>query len=159
MTYRAWTPERAAAIVNAHLDSYRNLEVQAKVDAAEHANAALSTQVAELRQQLQADEAAITRYRVEHHLTGAAKDSSGVSAQLAALNGQLISAQADLAESQARAARITTSAGSDSLPEVVNSGTIAGLRGQEAQLTAREADLSRYHGDQYPELQRVRASL
>ena len=159
VTYRAWTPERAAAIVNAHLDSYRNLEVQAKVAAAEHANSALSSQVAELRQQLQADEAAITRYRVEHHLTGAAKDSGGVSAQLAALNSQLISAQADLAESQARAARITTSAGPDSLPEVVNSGTIGGLRGQEAQLTAREAALSRDHGDEYPELQRVRASL
>jgi len=141
------------------LDSYRNLEVQAKVEAAGHANAALSSQVAGLRQQLQEDEAAITRYRVEHHLTGAAKDSGGVSSQLAALNGQLISAQADLAESQARAARITTSAGPDSLPEVVNSGTIGGLRGQEAQLTAREAALSRDHGDEYPELQRVRASL
>jgi succinoglycan biosynthesis transport protein ExoP len=159
VTYRAWTPERAAAIVNAHLDSYQNLEVQAKVAAAEHANVALSSQVAGLRQQLQADEAAITRYRVEHHLTGAAKDSGGVSQQLAALNSQLISAQADLAESEARAARITTSAGSDSLPEVVSSGTIGGLRGQEAQLTAREADLSRYHGDEYPDLQRVRASL
>ncbi len=159
VSYRAWTPQRAAAVVNAHLDSYRNLEVQAKVEAAEHANAALSSQVAGLRQQLQADETAITRYRVEHHLTGAAKDSGGVSQQLAALNSQLISAQADLAESQARAARIATSAGPDSLPEVVNSGTIAGLRGQEAQLTAREAALSTYHGDEYPELQRVRASL
>jgi succinoglycan biosynthesis transport protein ExoP len=159
VTYRAWTPERAAAIVNAQMDSYRNLEVQAKVEAAEHANSALTSQVTELRQQLQTAEAAITRYRVEHRLTGAAKDSGGVSAQLAALNSQLISAQADLAESQARAARITTSAGSDSLPEVVNSGTIGGLRGQEAQLTAREAALSRDHGDEYPELQRVRASL
>jgi succinoglycan biosynthesis transport protein ExoP len=159
VTYRAWTPERAAALVNAHLDSYRNLEVQAKMAAAEHANSALSSQVAGLRQQLQEDEAAITRYRVEHHLTGAAKDSAGVSAQLAALNSQLISAQADLAESQARAARITTNAGPDSIPEVVNSGTIGGLRGQEAQLMAREAALSRDHGDQYPELQRVRASL
>jgi succinoglycan biosynthesis transport protein ExoP len=159
VTYRAWAPERAAAIVNAHLDSYRNLEVQAKVDAAEHANAALSTQVAELRRQLQADEAAITRYRVEHHLTGAAKDSGGVSSQLAALNGQLISAQADLAESQARAAGIAASAGTDNLPEVVNSGTIGGLRSQEAQLTAREAALSRDHGEEYPELKRVRASL
>jgi Mrp family chromosome partitioning ATPase len=82
-----------------------------------------------------------------------------VSAQLAGLNSQLISAQADLAESQARAARITTSAGPDNLPEVVNSGTIGGLRSQEAQLTAREAALSRDHGEEYPELQRVRASL
>src|SRR5260370_4710595 len=100
VSYRAWRPERAAAIVNAHLDSYRNLEVQAKVEAAGHANAALSSQVAGLRQQLQTAEAAITRYRVEHHLTEAAKDSGGVSAQLAALNSQLISAQADLAEGQ-----------------------------------------------------------
>jgi polysaccharide biosynthesis transport protein len=133
--------------------------VKAKVMAAEHANSALTAQVAELRPQLQAAEAAVTRYREEHHLTGAAKDSAGVSAQLAALNSQLITARADLAENEARAARIGAGAGSDSLPEVVASGTISTLRAQEAQLTAREADLSRYHGDEYPELQRVRASL
>jgi uncharacterized protein involved in exopolysaccharide biosynthesis/Mrp family chromosome partitioning ATPase len=159
VSYRALTPERAAAVVNAHIDSYRSLAVKAKVTAAEHANSALTSQVTELRQQLQAAETAVTRYREEHHLTGAAKDSAGVSAQLAALNSQLISARADLAENEARAARIGAGAGSDSLPEVVASGTISGLRGQEAQLVAREADLSKYHGDEYPELQRVRASL
>jgi polysaccharide biosynthesis transport protein len=159
VSYRALTPERAAAIVNAHIDSYRNVEVKEKVAAAEHANSALTSQIAELRQQLQVAEAAITRYRIEHHLTGAAKDSAGVSAQLAALNSQLITARADLAENEARAARIGAGGGSETLPEVVASGTISGLRGQEAQLTSREADLSRYHGDEYPELQRVRASL
>jgi uncharacterized protein involved in exopolysaccharide biosynthesis/Mrp family chromosome partitioning ATPase len=159
VSYRAWTPERAAAIVNAHIDGYRNLEVRTKVAAAERANSALTSQVAELRQQLQAAETAITRYREEHHLTGAAKDSAGVSQQLAALNSQLITARADLAESEARAARIGTGGGGDSLPEVVASGTISALRGQEAQLVAREADLSKYHGDEYPDLRRVRASL
>jgi uncharacterized protein involved in exopolysaccharide biosynthesis/Mrp family chromosome partitioning ATPase len=157
VSYRARTPERAAVVVNAHIDSYRNVEVNAKVAAAERANTALTSQVAELRQKLQATEAAITRYRDEHRLTGVAKDSGGVSQQLVALNSQLITARADLAASEARAARIT--AGGDSLPEVVNSGTISALRGQEAQLTSREADLAKYHGDEYPELQRVRASL
>src|SRR6266851_2178006 len=89
VTYWALTPERAATIVNANIDSYRNLAVKAKVTAAERANSALTAQVAELRQQLQAAEAAVTRYRVEHHLTGAAKDSGGVSQQLTALNSQL----------------------------------------------------------------------
>jgi polysaccharide biosynthesis transport protein len=159
VSYRALTPERAAAIVNAHIDSYRNVEVKTKVAAAERANSALTSQVGELRQQLQVAEAAVTRYREEHQLTGAARDSGGVSQQLAALNSQLITARADLAESEARAARIGAGAGSETLPEVVASGTISALRGQEAQLTAREADLSRYHGDEYPELQRVRASL
>src|SRR6516164_9694905 len=159
VAYRALTPKRAATVVNAHIDSYRNFEVNAKVTAAEHANSALTAQVVDLRQQLQVAEAAVTRYRAEHHLTGAAKDSGGVSAQLSALNSQLIAARADLAENEARAAAIGAGAGSESLPEVVASGTVSGLRGQEAQLTAREADLSRYHGDEYPELQRVRASL
>jgi polysaccharide biosynthesis transport protein len=159
VSYRAWTPERAAAIVNAHIDSYRNVEVKTKVAAAERANSALASQVAELRQQLQAAEMAVTRYREEHHLTGAARDSTGVSQQLAALNSQLITARADLAESEARAARIGAGGGGDSLPEAVASGTISGLRGQEAQLVTREADLSKFHGDEYPELRRVRASL
>ena len=159
ITYRALTPERAAAIVNAHIDSYRNLEVKAKVDAAEHANAALTAQAAELRQQLLAAEAAVTRYREEHRLTGAAKNSGGVSDQLAALHGQLIAVRSDIAENQARAAGIGGRVGNDSLPEIVGSGAVGGLRGQEAQLTAQEAALAKYHGDQYPELQRVRAQL
>src|SRR5256885_9706822 len=91
---------------------------------------------------------ASSRYREKHHLTGAAKDSAGVSQQLTALNSQLITARAELAENEARAARI--GAGGDSLPEVVASGTISALRSQEAQLTAREADLGKYHGDEYP---------
>jgi len=157
VAYRAWTPERAAAAVNAHVESYRNFEVKTKLTAAQRANSALTTQAAELRKQLQAAEMAVTRYRDEHHLTGAAKDSAGVSQQLVALNSQLIAARAALAESEARAARIST--GGESLPEVVASGTMSGLRGQEAQMAAREADLSKDHGDEYPELRRVRASL
>jgi uncharacterized protein involved in exopolysaccharide biosynthesis/Mrp family chromosome partitioning ATPase len=157
--YRALTPERAAMIVNAHIDSYQNFGVAAKVAAAEHANSALSAQVVGLRQQLLAAEAAVTRYREEHHLTGAAKDSAGVSAQLTGLNSQLIALRAEIAENEARAAGIGAGAGSESLPEIVASGAVSGLRAQEAQLTAREADLSKYHGDEYPELQRLRASL
>ena len=159
VNYRALTPERAATIVNAHIDSYRNLEVKAKAAAAEHANSALNAQVAELRQQLLTAEAAVTRYREEHRLTGAAKNSGGVSDQLAGLNSQLMAVRAEIAENEARAAGIGAVSGSDSLPEVVTSGTVSGLRGQEAQLTAHEADLSKYHGDEYPELQRTRASL
>src|SRR5262249_13682838 len=121
------------------------------------ANSALTAQVVQLRQQLLTAEAAVTRYRMEHRLTGAARDSAGVSSQLTALNSQLISVRAEIAESEARAAGI--GAGGETLPEIVGSGTVGGLRGQEVQLTAREADLSKYHGDEYPELKRLRASL
>jgi uncharacterized protein involved in exopolysaccharide biosynthesis/MinD-like ATPase involved in chromosome partitioning or flagellar assembly len=161
VSYRAWTPERAAAIVNAHLESYQRLQVQAKTAAARNANTWLANQVTELRDQLQTAETAVARYREDHHLTGAAKDSAALSQQLAALNSQLITAQADLAESEARAARIgvRAAATAESVPEVVASPTIQLLRGQEAKLVEREGDLSAHHGDSYPELQNVRSSL
>lgn len=161
--YRAWTPARAAAIVNAHMDSYQKVQVEAKVAATRRANSWLTTQVADLRKQLQAAETAVARYREQHHLTGAAEEHAALSQQLATLNGQLITAQADLAESEARAGLIAASGGAkggaDSVPEVVSSPTIQLLRGQEAQLVEREADLSKLHGNAYPELQRVRSSL
>jgi uncharacterized protein involved in exopolysaccharide biosynthesis/Mrp family chromosome partitioning ATPase len=161
--YRAWTPESAAAIVNAHLESYQRLQVQAKTVAAQSANSWLTNRVDELQNQLQTAEIAVARYREEHHLTGTAKDNSALSQQLASLNSQLITAQADLAESEMRAASIgvgaATKGRADSVPEVVASPTIQSLRGQEAQLVQREADLSAHHGDSYPELQNVRASL
>jgi uncharacterized protein involved in exopolysaccharide biosynthesis/MinD-like ATPase involved in chromosome partitioning or flagellar assembly len=163
VSYRAWTPERAATIVNAHLESYQRLQVQAKTAAARNANTWLANQVTELRDQLQTAETAVARYREDHHLTGAAKDDASLSQQLAALNTQLITAQADLAESEARAARIgvraAATAGADSVPEVVASPTIQLMRGQEAKLVEREGDLSAHHGDSYPELQKVRSSL
>lgn len=163
VSFRAWTPERAALIVNAHIESYQNLQESAKLKAAERANSALNAQIAELREQLKVAENAVTQYREKHHLTGAAKDSAALSQQLASLNSQLIAARADLAENEARAARIGASVGAkggaDSVPEVIASGTITLLRGQEAQLIQREADLSKDHGEAYPELRRVRASL
>jgi succinoglycan biosynthesis transport protein ExoP len=159
ISYRALSSDRAAEIVNAHLESYRDFEVKTKVAAAQHANGALRSQVAELRQELSLADAAVARYRADHGLTGAAEDRGGMSAQLAALNTELITARADLASSQAHLAEINAGTGSETLPEVVGSGTIGGLRGQEAQLLAHEADLAKYHGDQYPDLQRVRASI
>ena len=80
--------------------------MQAKAAAARTANSWLTNQVTELRNQLQTAENAVSRYREEHRLTGAAKNTGVLSQQLASLNSQLIAAQADLAESEARAARI-----------------------------------------------------
>src|SRR5271165_1984357 len=70
VSYSALTPERAAAVANAQLDSYRNFEVETKVAAAEHANSALRSQVAELQRQLLIADAAVARYRAEHGLAG-----------------------------------------------------------------------------------------
>jgi len=163
VSYRARTPERAAEVVNAHLQSYENLRRESEAAAAKRANSWLTSRVAELRTELQAVETAIGQYRQQHHLIGAAPESGALSTQLAALNAQLIAAQADLAESEAKAGQVDAGAtrndNAAGVPEVVASPTIRVLREQEAQLVQREAGLVIDHGDGYPELQRVRSSL
>src|SRR5215813_7833796 len=49
-------PDRAAAIVNAHIESYQNLQEKIKLKAAKRANAALTAEISQLKKQLQAAE-------------------------------------------------------------------------------------------------------
>ena len=107
IAFTAWTPELAAAIVNAHMEAYQSLQQQAKAKAARRANAWLDGQIEKLRGQLRSAEAAVTAYRAQHHLTGTAEDRNALSQQLAALTAQLIAARAELAENQARAEGIS----------------------------------------------------
>lgn len=166
VSYQASTPELAAAIVNANIESYENLQVQSKKAAAQRANSWLAEKVAKVRDQLQAADTAVARYRDKNHLTGTAKDRTALSQQLATLNSQLIAARADLASSEARAAQIGADLGKTpdtaNAPEpveAVTSQTMRVLRDREAQLVQREAELAVNHGDAYPELERVRSSL
>ena len=162
VAFTAWRPELAAAIVNAHMQAYRDLEQQAKAEAAQRATAWLNAQIVKLRRKLRPAEAAVAAYRVHHHLTGTGDSHSALSAQLASLTQQLIMARANLAESEARAAQIQVrAAGKDAASgaEATNSPTVQELRVQEASLIEREASLSSQFGPAYPELSRVRSSL
>jgi Mrp family chromosome partitioning ATPase len=163
VSYRALTPELAAEIVNAHMRSYERVKRETEAAAAKRANSWLTARLSELQEQLAEAETAVGKYREEHHLIGVAPRSAALSQQLADLNNQLIAAQADLAESKARAAQARAGAQGkrdpSGLPEAVAAPTIQQLRSQEANLIAREAGLSVNHGQAYPELQGVRSSL
>jgi uncharacterized protein involved in exopolysaccharide biosynthesis/Mrp family chromosome partitioning ATPase len=161
--FTAWTPELAAVVVNSHMAAYLELRQHAKAAAAERANAWLNVQIVKLRGELQTAEGAVAEYRVQHRLTGAAKDHDALSQQLAALTAQLIAARADLAENEARAAevraRIAGKGGAGDGPEVTTSHAIEELRREEALAIEREASLSTEFGGAYPPLQQIRSSL
>jgi polysaccharide biosynthesis transport protein len=161
--FKALDPDLAAKIVNAHVQSFQRLRVEAKLLAAARANSWLTARVAELQGNLETAETAVSSYREQHNLTEVAKDSPGLSWQLASLNSQLIVARADLAENQARAAKIAavlrTNSNLDAAPEVLSSPTIQNLRGQEALLVQQQADLKSQFGDRYPSVQNVRSRL
>lgn len=153
---------KATTIANTTADLYVLEQLEAKYEATRKANEWLGGRLSELRAEVQAAEEAVEIYRAENDLLS----TSGMTVteqQLAQLNGQLIIARADLAESEAKFRRYQevrrSGSGTESLADVLQSDVIADLRQQEAQVRRRLAELSSRYGDRHPEMIKVRAEL
>lgn len=148
-------PAKASRIANAIAETYILDQLDAKFDGTRQANEWLSRRLAELRQQVRDSERAVEIYRAEQGL----ETPSGVTLneqELSELNAQLILARASLAEVQARYSRarqIRASGGSiESVTDVIQSGTITGLRQKQAELARELANLSSKYGPRHPEI-------
>src|SRR5579883_478860 len=164
LSYTDENPELATQIVNTVADLYLVDQLEAKFDATKRANAWLSQQVAELRTQVNAAEQAVQTYRDQHKLTAAdVKGTTITTQQLGELNSQLVLANADLAQKEARLRQFQEAMKKGTVeadaPEVLNSPLITQLRAQETEVVRKEADLSARFGPRHPAIINVRAEL
>lgn len=153
--------EKAARLANAVVDAYIAGQLAAKRRANEEASHWLDGQVRTLREQVQAAERAVERYRSEAGLIGGRE--SGIHAQqMTELNSELILARARRVEVEARLRRaeeLLAEGGADSAAEVLDSPLIQSLRQEEAAIQRREAELGTEYGDRHPRMINVRAEL
>lgn len=153
-------PAKAARIANAIADAYLLDQLEAKFDATKQANEWLSSRLDDLRRQVADSERAVEIYRSEHNL----EEASGVTVteqQLSELNAQLILAKTSLAEARAkyeRARQIRSQGGNiESVADVLQSGTISGLRQKQAELAREKANLSAKYGPRHPAIVNIEA--
>ena len=158
--FRSRDAKKAARIANKIAHTYIVDQLEAKFDATKQANDWLSKRLQSLRQQVQASERAVEIYRSKNGLE-TAKGTTVNEQQLSELNAQLILAKANLAEKQAnydRARQALHGSGDiESVASVMQSGTISGLRQQEAQLAREQADLSSKYGPRHPAIIKIEA--
>ncbi|MEG6508888.1 polysaccharide biosynthesis tyrosine autokinase [Methyloligella sp. 2.7D] len=154
------SPKRAADLANAVADAYIVDQLEASYEAAKRSSAWLNERLQTIREQLRKSERAVETFRTEHHLV-ATNTGTINEQQLSEINAKLVSARAEAAESRAKweqANRLLEGGGKlDSVPDVVKSPVIASLRQQEAEVSAREADLVTKYGDRHPLVVNVRA--
>jgi polysaccharide biosynthesis transport protein len=160
ITATAPDAQRAQLIANTYADVYIASQVNARVDTAARANSWLSRRLAELRQEVQQKESAAETFRVESGLM-AAQGSSLVEQQITNVQTQVLQAQADLAEREARYRQLqemrSTGASLESIGNALNSPTIANLRSRESEIARRQSDLEARYLDSHPAVQTVRA--
>lgn len=152
--------EQSAQMANRLVELFQQYQMESRIEAAGRANEWLSVRVQELRADVQAKEAIVERYRAEMGLIST-QGSLLTEQQTTELQGNIMQAQADLAEAEARYAqvqRLVNEGGSlDSTANVLNSPLITQLRAQEAEIARRQADLENRYGENHPTLLNARA--
>ena len=162
VTFASESPQTAAQVANTLADLYIVGQLEAKFEAARTANQWLNDRLADLRQQVEASEAAAEQYRVEHGLiangdvTITTQEATDIGAQLALARSQRAEAEARLHEVQAVVAKPSGTAATSA---VLGSSLIQSLRVQEAEVQRKISDLQQQLGPKHPNLLSAQAEL
>ncbi|HEY7299131.1 MAG TPA: polysaccharide biosynthesis tyrosine autokinase [Xanthobacteraceae bacterium] len=153
-------PKRAARLANAVADAFVVDKLDARFEAAKRASGWLSDRIDELRRQLRQSEEAVATFRAEHGLVQTPTVAL-TEQQMSELNTRLVGARSEAAEKKTRVdiAAEFEKKGGDALkfPDLISSPLIGTLRGQLADLSRREAELSQRYNASHPELVNLRA--
>ena len=160
VTYDSANREKAALIANTIVDQYLEAQLETKFDATKRTTAWLDGRLAQLAEQVRRAENAVEQYKIENELGDASNGTTLAGEQLSELNGQIVLARSNLAEQEAKYRQVNSlfKAGSDveSIAAVINSPLISTLRGQQAELMRKEAELATKYGDRHPQMVALR---
>lgn len=158
----AKSPKMAAKLANAVANAYVIDQLEARYETAQRASVWLSERLTTLADQLRDSEEAVAAFRKQHNLI-ALPNGTINEQQLSELNVKLATARAETAVAAARYDQVVSArekgANPASLPDVMRSPVIAQLRGQEAEVNRKEADLVARYGARHPLVVNVRAEV
>ncbi len=154
-------PVKAALIANAIAEQYVADQLEAKFSAARRATAFLEGRLEQLRARVEVSATAVQEYTTVNQ-TGASQAVAITQQQIAQLSAELINARAERAQAQAKfdqARRTVDQLGAAGAASVFSSPLIISLRGQAAELTRNEAELSNRYGPKHPTMIQIRNEL
>ncbi|MEM9749777.1 MAG: polysaccharide biosynthesis tyrosine autokinase [Pseudomonadota bacterium] len=151
-------PRQSQRLANTLVEVYLDSQIQTRFEATRRATAWLTDRVAELRIELQDKEAEVEAFRSSSGLLST-EGATFTAQQATDLQRSLIEARADLAEKEARyqnvAGRVRRGESTSSVAAAIDSPVIRELRGLEAEIIRRRADLLTRYGSLHPEVQKV----
>ncbi len=124
--------------------------------------AKITSRLAELKAQAQADTRALQQYRISNNLLSTS-GASLTEQEISSYNQQVAQARAEAAEDQARLdtalAQLRSGSSGDDLGEALGSTVIASLRTRESEIGGQVANLSSRYGPNHPQLIRATGEL
>ncbi|MCB1491680.1 MAG: hypothetical protein KDJ77_07760 [Rhodobiaceae bacterium] len=161
--FRSAEPQTAARVVNTLVDEYLQVQREAKQATTRDATAWLSGQIDTLRSKVETAEQAVADFRANSGLLVGQNNTTLNAQQLSELNSQLIVAQTQRSEAQARAQSIRTMLASgralDQSSEVLDSPLLGRLQERLISLRSQRAELLATLLPQHPRITEIDAEI
>lgn len=149
-------PAFAAAVANAFADEYQKISVQLKTEPAKKASSYFNEQTKQLRDNLEAAQARLSKYQQEKGIVSLDNNRVDVElSRLSDLSAQLVAAQTQAMEASSRE-RMATGVGS---PDVANNALVQSLRVSLASGEAKLAEAASRYGRNHPVYQSAQAEV
>lgn len=151
--YTSPDPAKAALIANTIIDVYIEQRLEKKFTAQKKISDWLGKRLEELRGQIRAAETAVVDYKMKNNIVEGLRTIVPTE-QLSELNSQLISAQAQRAEAQARLEQTRLLSKEiregNTVPDVITSDLVQKLRLQRLSLESKLSELRTRYGERHP---------
>lgn len=162
VSYTAGDPALAARMANEVVEQYLLDQTQAKLGLTQGANQWLNSRLEGLARQVEADEAAVQRYKIANNLLSA-NGATMAEQEVSTLNQQIAAARAEVAEKQARLQaaqdQLARGGGGGDVSAALGSEVIRDLRRQRAEVTRRQGELQTRYGPLHPDVRKVEREL
>lgn len=147
ISYKSAEPQFASAIANAFAEAYIDTSIELRADPAKQYAGWFDARTKGLREQLESAQVKLSKFQRENGIVNVDERLDVENARLQELSSQLVAMQALRTESSSRQAQ---SGNTETLPEVLQSGLVQGLKGDVARQEAKLKDLSSQYGPNHP---------
>jgi len=158
VTYKAPNAKFAATIVNAFIQAYMDTALELRVDPARQYSGFFVKQAKDARDQLELAQRRLSDYQLKNGILSSDERFDVESMRLNDLASQLVVLQAQSADSSSREAQAVRGNG-DKLSDTLNNGVIQGLKVDLSRAEARLQELSARYGNNYPDIQTIKANI
>lgn len=149
-------PQFAAAVANAFAQAYIEVNLELKVEPARQYARWFDEQSVPLREKVEAAQKRLSDYQLQHGIVPSDGRLDVETARLAELSSQLVAAEAQRMETRSRQGQ---AGAADTMPEVLQSGLIQGLKAELARQEAAREQLASRVGKNHPDYTRIEAEI
>ncbi|MCP4040575.1 MAG: polysaccharide biosynthesis tyrosine autokinase [Gammaproteobacteria bacterium] len=163
LKYESDDAQEAADVVNAVADAYIEFGLESRLSTAKKTSSWLSGRLADLRSKLEESETAIEVFQKREGMVDTDNRERIVGSKMATLTAELIKAQTQRSEAEARHNQVQkikrSGKGFEALITMIHNPVVTSLQEKKLDLEQEVAELSERYGEKHPKMIAVRADL